>query len=103
MLSTSVTPTAQGYYGPFGGMFIPEILNTNIIDETITVSNENALETARNLAKLEGILCGISSGAAVWAALQLAGRKENAGKTIVTVLPDTGERYLSTDLLSDPS
>ena len=65
------------------------------------VSNDNAIETARLLAKSEGILCGISSGAAAWAALQVANRAENNGKSIVFILPDTGERYLSTDLL-DP-
>ncbi len=82
-----------------GAGFIPAILNTDIIDEVITVGNAASFETARKLAAAEGILCGISSGAAVYAALQVAAREENAGKMIVTVLPDTGERYLSTDLL----
>jgi cysteine synthase A len=81
-----------------GAGFIPDVLNTGIIDETITVTNEHAFETARRLASLEGILCGISSGAAVWAALDLARRPENRKKQIVVVLPSTGERYLSTDL-----
>jgi len=81
-----------------GAGFVPDVLNTGIIDEIITVTNENAFETARKLAKLEGILCGISSGAATWAALEVARRHENRGKQIVVVLPDTGERYLSTDL-----
>ncbi len=81
-----------------GAGFVPAVLNTGIIDEIVTVTNENAFETARQMAKLEGILCGISSGAAVWAAMQLAARPENEGKQIVVVLPSTGERYLSTDL-----
>lgn len=81
-----------------GAGFVPKVLNTKIIDEIIVVTNEDAIETARKLTRLEGILCGISSGAAVWAAIQLAQRPENAGKQIVTILPDTGERYLSTDL-----
>ncbi len=81
-----------------GAGFVPEVLNTAIIDEVITVTNENAFEIARQVAKLEGILCGISSGAAVWAAMQVAARPENEGKQIVVVLPSTGERYLSTDL-----
>ena len=81
-----------------GAGFVPDVLNTNIIDEVVTVTNENAFETARQVAKLEGILCGISSGAAVWAAMQLAARTENEGKQIVVILPSTGERYLSTDL-----
>jgi cysteine synthase A len=81
-----------------GPGFVPEILNTRIIDEIITVTNEEAFETARRVAKEEGILCGISSGAAVWAALQVAARPENAGKLIVAILPSTGERYLSTEL-----
>jgi cysteine synthase A len=82
-----------------GAGFVPEILNRAIIDEVIQVTNEDAFVTARRLAVTEGILCGISSGAAVWAALELAGRPENRGLTIVTILPDTGERYLSTDLV----
>ena len=83
-----------------GAGFIPDILNTAILDAVITVSNQNAMETARRLAAEEGILCGISSGAAVWAALQLGARTENHGKIIVTILPDTGERYLSTELMT---
>ena len=82
-----------------GAGFVPEILNTEIIDEIIQVTNDDAIETARLLARNEGILCGISSGAAAWAALQIAQRQENRGKSVVFVLPDTAERYLSTDLL----
>ncbi len=82
-----------------GAGFVPEILNTAILDAIITVQNQDAMTMARRLAAEEGILCGISSGAAVWAALQLAAREENHGKTIVTILPDTGERYLSTELM----
>jgi cysteine synthase len=84
-----------------GAGFIPEILNRAVIDEIITVTNEQAFETAREVAKLEGILCGISSGAAVFAALQEARRPENDGKHIVVILPSTGERYLSTELFLD--
>ncbi|MBW1790419.1 MAG: cysteine synthase A [Deltaproteobacteria bacterium] len=83
-----------------GAGFIPKVLNTEIIDEIITVTNEDAFETSRMLAAKEGILCGISSGAAAWAALETAGRPENKGKLIVVVLPDTGERYISTDLFN---
>ncbi len=83
-----------------GAGFVPKVLNTGIIDEIIRVTNDDALLTARLLAREEGILCGISSGAAVWAALQVAGRPQNSGKKIVVILPDTGERYLSTDLLA---
>lgn len=82
-----------------GAGFVPAILNREIIDEVITVSNDVAFETARKLATSEGILCGISCGAAAHAALLVARRPENKGKTIVVVLPDTGERYLSTPLL----
>ncbi len=84
-----------------GAGFVPDVLNRNIIDEIITVTNEQAFETARRVAKDEGILCGISSGANVWAALQVAKRPENKGKLIVTVICDTGERYLSTPLLEE--
>jgi cysteine synthase A len=84
-----------------GAGFVPDILNTKIIDEIVTVTNEDAIETSRQLALQEGILCGISSGAAVWAALETAKKEENKGKQIVVVLPDTGERYLSTDLFSE--
>ncbi len=83
-----------------GAGFVPEILNTAILDTIITVQNQDAMSMARRLATEEGILCGISSGAAVWAALHLGARKENHGKTIVTILPDTGERYLSTELMT---
>ncbi|NTW55917.1 MAG: cysteine synthase A [Chlorobiaceae bacterium] len=79
-----------------GAGFVPDILNKDVIDEIITVKNEDALQTGRNLARAEGLIVGISSGAAVYAALQLALREENKGKKIVAVLPDTGERYLST-------
>ncbi len=84
-----------------GAGFIPEILNTRIIDEIIPVSNEAAFETARQVAKQEGILCGISSGAAVSAALTVAARPENQGRLIVVILPSTGERYLSTELFAE--
>ncbi len=81
-----------------GAGFVPQVLNVNIIDEIITVTNDQAFETARNMASMEGILCGISSGAAVWAALSVAAKPGNEGKTIVAILPSTGERYLSTPL-----
>lgn len=81
-----------------GAGFVPEVLNTEILDEIIPVENEQAFETARDLARIEGILCGISSGAAAFAALTVAGRFENRGKRIVVILPSTGERYLSTEL-----
>ena len=84
-----------------GAGFVPDVLNTKIIDEIVTVTNEQAFETARKLAALEGILCGISSGAAVWAAMEMASQVENKGKQIVVILPSTGERYLSTDLFVD--
>ena len=83
-----------------GAGFIPKILTPRIYDEIITVDDEAAMETARELAKCEGILVGISSGAAMWAALHLARRQENRGKLIVVLLPDTGDRYLSTDLFN---
>jgi cysteine synthase A len=84
-----------------GAGFVPDVLNTDIIDEIVTLTNEQAFETARKMAALEGILCGISSGAAVWAAMEMARRTENKGKQIVVLLPSTGERYLSTDLFVD--
>ncbi len=84
-----------------GPGFVPAVLNTTVYDEIITVKNEDALETGREIAKTEGLLVGISSGAATWAAAELAKRPENEGKTIVAVLPDTGERYLSTALFAE--
>lgn len=84
-----------------GAGFIPNVLNKEIIDEIIEVSNDNAGITARRLAREEGILAGISCGAALWAALKVAGREENTGKLIVVILPDTGERYLSTWLFKE--
>ena len=84
-----------------GAGFIPKVLNRAILDEIVTVRDEQAFETARSLAKMEGILCGISSGAAVWAALSIAKRPANKGKQIVVILPSTGERYLSTDLFKE--
>lgn len=84
-----------------GAGFVPDILNTRIYDEIITVSNEDAFATGRLIGKKEGVLVGISSGAATWAAIELAKRPENEGKTIVVLLPDTGDRYLSTPLFSE--
>jgi len=81
-----------------GAGFVPKILDTALIDEIVTVTNDIAIQTARKLAKVEGIPGGISSGAATWAALQVAARPENAGKTIVVIIPSFAERYLSTAL-----
>ena len=92
-------PGPHGIQG-IGAGFIPETLNTEIYDEIVTVADSDAYQTGRELAKTEGLLVGISSGAAVWAAVQAAKREENKGKTIVAVLPDTGERYLSTPMFT---
>ncbi|MDR1185740.1 MAG: cysteine synthase A [Coriobacteriales bacterium] len=97
---------SKGTPGPhkiqgIGAGFVPDVLNTDIYDEIIAVENDDAFATGRVVAKTDGILVGISSGAALWAATQLAKRPENAGKKIVAILPDTGERYLSTVLFSE--
>ena len=84
-----------------GAGFVPEVLNTGVYDEVIAVENEDAFAAGRKLGRSEGVLAGISSGAALWAALQLARRPENRGKTIVVLLPDTGDRYLSTPLFGE--
>ena len=84
-----------------GGGFVPEVLDTGVYQEVIRVSDEAALATGRRIGRREGVLVGISSGAAVWAAVELAKRPENRGKTIVALLPDTGDRYLSTELFAD--
>ncbi len=99
LLSTG-TPGPAKIQG-IGPNFVPPILDTSVYDEVVTVEFEDAIATARDVAAREGLLVGISSGAAVWAALQLAARPENAGKRIVVVTPDTGERYLSTALFDD--
>ena len=97
---------SQGHAGAhkiqgIGAGFVPDVLDTKIYDEIITVENDDAFATGRLIGKREGVLVGISSGAAVWAAIELAKRPENKGKTIVALLPDTGDRYLSTPLFAD--
>ncbi|MCR5523063.1 MAG: cysteine synthase A [Clostridia bacterium] len=97
---------SKGQAGPhkiqgIGAGFVPDTLNTDIYDEIITVENDDAFATGKKIGKLEGVLVGISSGAALWAAIQVAGREENKGKNIVVLLPDTGDRYLSTPLFAD--
>ena len=94
------TPGAHKIQG-IGAGFVPDVLNTGVYDEIITVENEAAFATGKKIGKSEGVLVGISSGAAVWAAIELAKRPENKGKTIVALLPDTGDRYLSTPLFAD--
>jgi cysteine synthase A len=84
-----------------GAGFVPEVLDTGIYDEIVRVTNEDAYEAGRDIAKKEGVLVGITSGAALWAAIQLAKRPENKGKTIVILMPDTGERYLSSPMFAD--
>ena len=107
----AVEPTASpvlsgGNPGPhkiqgIGAGFVPKVLDTSVYDEIVKVTNEDAFATGKALTRSEGLLVGISSGAAVWAAAQIAARPENAGKTVVVMLPDTGERYLSTPLFAD--
>ena len=97
---------SEGRSGPhkiqgIGAGFVPDVLNTKVYDEIIRVTNEDAFQAGRELSKTGGLLVGISSGAAVWAATQIAKRPENAGKVIVAILPDTGERYLSTPLFTE--
>ena len=97
---------STGVAGPhkiqgIGAGFVPDVLDTNVYDEIIPVDNDDAFQTGKEFGRREGVLVGISSGAAVWAAIELAKRTENAGKTIVVLLPDTGDRYLSTPLFAD--
>ena len=97
---------SEGVSGPhkiqgIGAGFVPKVLNTSVYDEIIRVKNEDAFETSKLLTRTEGISTGISSGAALYAALQLAKRPENAGKTIVALLPDSGDRYYSTPLFTE--
>ena len=97
---------SEGKAGPhkiqgIGAGFVPQVLNTGVYDEIIPVSNEDAFATGRLIGRREGVLVGISSGAATFAAIELARREENAGKTIVVLLPDTGDRYLSTPLFAE--
>ena len=94
------TPGAHKIQG-IGAGFVPDVLNTAVYDEIVTVANEDAFATGKKIGKSEGVLVGISSGAAVWAAIELAKRPENKGKTIVALLPDTGDRYLSTPLFAE--
>ena len=94
------TPGSHKIQG-IGAGFVPAVLNTGVYDEIITVENEDAFAVGKKIGKSEGVLVGISSGAAVWAAIELAKRPENKGKTIVALLPDTGDRYLSTPLFAD--
>ena len=94
------TPGSHKIQG-IGAGFVPAVLNTGVYDEIITVENEDAFAVGKKIGKSEGVLVGISSGAAVWAAIELAKRPENKGKTIVALLPDTGDRYLSTPLFTD--
>ncbi|HLA84380.1 MAG TPA: cysteine synthase A [Thermoguttaceae bacterium] len=95
-----IQPSKHGIQG-IGAGFVPEVLNMRVIDEVVTVQDDDAMATAREMARKEGFLCGISSGAAAWAALQLARREDNRGKLIVVILPDLGERYLSTPLFGE--
>ncbi len=97
---------STGVAGPhkiqgIGAGFVPEVLDTKVYDEIIAVDNDDAFKTGKEFGRREGVLVGISSGAAIWAAIELAKRPENAGKTIVVLLPDTGDRYLSTPLFAD--